>query len=228
MGNLLFSGDNIFKDSCVGVIDAHHGSDIPAFLESLRRIQGDDAEFLLPSHGPVFRRDPAILQKAIDRLTQYQFMADFGTCATSWPLLDEWEKEVCEGRMPDFSSLNRLDFLWDFRPLAIKPCGSQLGEIACTAQLQARQVPHHPQAEWLRLTHQMGRSSQASPALTRPDEAWEELRKLARETIGNRTVRDGVLQNSSATMDAATDDLSEFGQTGSTSLWPVSFDTLAD
>src|SRR5207248_3087015 len=26
MGNLLFSGDNIYKDSCVGVIDAHHGS----------------------------------------------------------------------------------------------------------------------------------------------------------------------------------------------------------
>jgi hydroxyacylglutathione hydrolase len=103
MGNLLFSGDNIYKDSCVGVIDAHHGSDIPHFLDSLRRIQRDDAEFLLPSHGPVFRRDPRILQKAIDRLTQYQYMADFGTCATSWPLLDEWEKDVCEGRMPDFS-----------------------------------------------------------------------------------------------------------------------------
>ncbi len=104
MGNLLFSGDNIFKDSCVGVIDAHHGSDIPAFIESLRRIQRDDAAFLLPSHGPVFRRDPAILQKAIDRLTQYQHMADFGTCATDWPLLEEWERDVSEGRMPDFSS----------------------------------------------------------------------------------------------------------------------------
>ena len=102
MGNLLFSGDNIYKDSCVGVIDAHHGSKIPDFLESLKRIQRDDAEFLLPSHGPVFRRDPRIVQQAIDRLTQYQFMADFGTCATHWPLLDEWEKDVCEGRMPDF------------------------------------------------------------------------------------------------------------------------------
>ena len=39
MGNLLFSGDNIYKDSCVGVIDAHHGSNIPDFLESLKRIQ---------------------------------------------------------------------------------------------------------------------------------------------------------------------------------------------
>jgi glyoxylase-like metal-dependent hydrolase (beta-lactamase superfamily II) len=103
MGPLLFSGDNIYKDSCVGVIDAHHGSSIPDFLESLRRVQADDAEFLLPSHGPVFRRDRRIVQKAIDRLTQYQYMADFGTCAIAWPLLDEWEKDVCEGRMPDFS-----------------------------------------------------------------------------------------------------------------------------
>jgi glyoxylase-like metal-dependent hydrolase (beta-lactamase superfamily II) len=103
LGNLLFSGDNIYKDSCVGVIDAHHGSNIPEFLESLKRIQHDDAEFLLPSHGPVFRRDPRILKKAIDRLTRYQYMADFGTCAESWPLLEEWEKDVCAGRMPDFS-----------------------------------------------------------------------------------------------------------------------------
>jgi glyoxylase-like metal-dependent hydrolase (beta-lactamase superfamily II) len=102
LGNLLFSGDNIYKDSCVGVIDAHHGSNIPDFLKSLKRIKADDSEYLLPSHGPVFRRDPRILQKAIDRLTQYQYLADFGTCAIGWPLLDEWEKDVCEGRMPVF------------------------------------------------------------------------------------------------------------------------------
>lgn len=104
MGNLLFSGDNIYKDSCVGVIDAHHGSNLPEFIESLKRIQKDDAEFLLPSHGPVFRRDNRILQKAIDRLTQYQYMADFGTCAIGWPLLDEWEAEVTAGKLPDFST----------------------------------------------------------------------------------------------------------------------------
>jgi len=104
MGKLLFSGDNIYKDSCVGVIDAHHGSNLPHFIDSLKRISRDDAEFLLPSHGPVFRRDNRIIQKAIDRLTQYQYMADFGTCAVSWPLLDEWEKDVLEGKMPDFSS----------------------------------------------------------------------------------------------------------------------------
>src|SRR5712691_5310739 len=57
MGDLLFSGDNIYKDSGVGVIDAHHGSNIPDFLKSLTRITQDDARFLLPSHGPVFRRD---------------------------------------------------------------------------------------------------------------------------------------------------------------------------
>jgi glyoxylase-like metal-dependent hydrolase (beta-lactamase superfamily II) len=100
MGNLLFSGDNIYKDSCVGVIDAHHGSNIPDFLKSLERIVKDDAEYLLPSHGPVFKRDNRILRKAIDRLTQYQYMADFGTCAVGWPLLDEWEADVIAGKMP--------------------------------------------------------------------------------------------------------------------------------
>jgi glyoxylase-like metal-dependent hydrolase (beta-lactamase superfamily II) len=103
MGNLLFSGDNIYKDSCVGVIDAHHGSNIPDFISSLKRILADDSQFLLPSHGPVFKRDQKIITKAINRLTEYQYMADFGTCAIGWPLLDEWEKEVTAGKMPDFS-----------------------------------------------------------------------------------------------------------------------------
>jgi glyoxylase-like metal-dependent hydrolase (beta-lactamase superfamily II) len=102
MGNLLFSGDNIYKDSCVGVIDAHHGSNLPHFVKSLERIREDDSEFLLPSHGPVFRRDNRILQRAIDRLKQYQHMADFGTCAESWPLEAEWEADVVAGRMPRF------------------------------------------------------------------------------------------------------------------------------
>ncbi|NBY03464.1 MAG: MBL fold metallo-hydrolase, partial [Planctomycetes bacterium] len=103
MGNLLFSGDNVYKDGCVGVIDAHHGSNIPDFIASLKRILADDSQFLLPSHGPVFKRDSKIITKAINRLTEYQYMADFGTCAISWPLLDEWEKEVTAGKMPDFS-----------------------------------------------------------------------------------------------------------------------------
>jgi glyoxylase-like metal-dependent hydrolase (beta-lactamase superfamily II) len=101
LGNLLFSGDNIYKDACVGVIDAHHGSSIPEFIRSLTRIRDDDAEFLLPSHGPVFRKDPKILQNAIDRLTKYQHMADFGTCAVSWPLQKQWEDDIIAGKMPE-------------------------------------------------------------------------------------------------------------------------------
>lgn len=99
-GNLLFSGDNIFRDGCVGSIDAHHGSDIPDFIDSLRRIQSSDVEWLLPSHGPAFRNDHGLLQSAIDRLEQYQHMADFGTCAVDWPLLDQWEDELARGMHP--------------------------------------------------------------------------------------------------------------------------------
>ena len=57
LGNLLFSGDNLFRDGCVGAIDAHHGSSIPDFIKSLQRIRASDVEWLLPSHGPVFRKD---------------------------------------------------------------------------------------------------------------------------------------------------------------------------
>src|SRR5438105_12007926 len=32
LGKYLFSGDNIYKDSCVGAIDAHHGSNLPDFI----------------------------------------------------------------------------------------------------------------------------------------------------------------------------------------------------
>lgn len=102
LNNLLFVGDNIYKDGCVGVIDAHHGSSLPDYVTSLERIRNDDAEFWLPSHGPAFRRDDKLIKKTIDRLKQYQHMADFGTCAVDWPLLDEWEKEVMSGKMPKF------------------------------------------------------------------------------------------------------------------------------
>ena len=100
LGNLLFSGDNIFRDGCVGSIDAHHGSDLPAFIDSLKRIQKSSVEWLLPSHGPAFRNEPKLLQSAIDRLDKYQHMADFGTCAVDWPLLDEWEAELAKGQNP--------------------------------------------------------------------------------------------------------------------------------
>lgn len=102
-GDLLFSGDNIYRDSCVGVIDAHHGSNIPDFIRSLERIRDSDVKWLLPSHGPIFTKDNSILQQAIDRLSQYQYMADFGTCAVDWPLMHEWEREIAQGTMPSTS-----------------------------------------------------------------------------------------------------------------------------
>ncbi len=99
MGSLLFSGDNIYRDGCVGAIDAHHGSDLPAFIASLERIRASDVEWLLPSHGPLFRKDDELLASTIERLQGYQHMADFGTCAVDWPLIDEWERELVEGRI---------------------------------------------------------------------------------------------------------------------------------
>ena len=102
LGKLLFSGDNIYRDGCVGAIDAHHGSDIPAFITSLKRIRAAEVEWLLPSHGPIFRKDNALLDRAIARLNGYLHMADFGTCAVDWPLLHEWEADVTAGRMPKF------------------------------------------------------------------------------------------------------------------------------
>lgn len=101
MGNLLFSGDNIYRDGCVGAIDAHHGSDLPAFIESLTRIRNSDVEWLLPSHGPIFRKDNAMIDTTIERVKTYLHMADFGTCATDWPLMDEWEQEIAEGKRPE-------------------------------------------------------------------------------------------------------------------------------
>jgi glyoxylase-like metal-dependent hydrolase (beta-lactamase superfamily II) len=101
LGNLLFSGDNIFRDGCVGAIDAHHGSDIPEFIGSLRRIRDSDVQWLLPSHGPYFRKDPELIDRTIARLEQYQHMADFGTCAIDWPLMDQWERELAQGTRPN-------------------------------------------------------------------------------------------------------------------------------
>jgi len=100
LGDLLFSGDNIYRDGCVGAIDAHHGSHIPDFIKSLERIRDSDVKWLLPSHGPIFPKDNALLQTAIDRLNTYLHMADFGTCAIDWPLMDEWESEIAEGKLP--------------------------------------------------------------------------------------------------------------------------------
>jgi len=100
LGNLLLSGDNIYRDGSVGAIDAHHGSDIPSFIRSLERIAASDVEWLLPSHGPIFRKDDRLLDRTLDRLRGYLKLADFGTCAPDWPLIEEWDRELAEGRLP--------------------------------------------------------------------------------------------------------------------------------
>ncbi len=100
-GDILLSGDNIYRDGCIGAIDAHHGSDIKAFVKSLERIRDSDVKWLAPSHGPIFRKDDAMLQQTIDRVRGYLKMADFGTLAESWPLMDEWDDEVADGTLPE-------------------------------------------------------------------------------------------------------------------------------
>lgn len=101
LGDYLFSGDNIYRDGCIGAIDAHHGSDLLMFKSSLQRIKDSDVKWLLPSHGPVFRKDDQLIQQAIDRIDNYLHMADFGTCAIDWPLMDEFEEELAAGKMPE-------------------------------------------------------------------------------------------------------------------------------
>jgi glyoxylase-like metal-dependent hydrolase (beta-lactamase superfamily II) len=100
MGELLFSGDNIYRDGSVGAIDAHHGSDLVAFIKSLERIRNCDVKWLLPSHGPIFRKDNALIDAAIRRLEGYLYLADFGTCAVAWPMMDDFENEIVAGKMP--------------------------------------------------------------------------------------------------------------------------------
>jgi hydroxyacylglutathione hydrolase len=111
LGDLLLSGDNIYRDGCVGNIDAHHGSDIPDFVESLRRIRDSGVKWLLPSHGPIFRKDNRLLDATIRRLETYQHMADFGTCAVDWPLLEEWDQELARGFDPEKAESPRPVYL---------------------------------------------------------------------------------------------------------------------
>ena len=100
LGDLLFSGDNIYRDGCIGAIDAHHGSDLLAFIGSLKRIRESDVKWLLPSHGPIFKKNDGLLDAAIMRVEGYLHMADFGTCAIDWPMMDEFEEEIAAGKMP--------------------------------------------------------------------------------------------------------------------------------
>jgi hypothetical protein len=36
----------------------------------------------------------------MDRVEKYQHMADFGTCAVDWPLMDQFEDEIAAEIMP--------------------------------------------------------------------------------------------------------------------------------
>jgi glyoxylase-like metal-dependent hydrolase (beta-lactamase superfamily II) len=101
MGDVLLSGDNVYRDGCIGAIDAHHGSDIKAFIRSLKRIRDSDVRWLAPSHGPIFPKDNAMLDKVITRVEGYLHMADFGTLAEGWPLMDQWDEEVAQGILPE-------------------------------------------------------------------------------------------------------------------------------
>ena len=49
----------------------------------------------------MFRKDNAMIDKTIARLQSYLHMADFGTCAIDWPLMDQWEEEIAQGKMPE-------------------------------------------------------------------------------------------------------------------------------
>jgi glyoxylase-like metal-dependent hydrolase (beta-lactamase superfamily II) len=104
LGDYLFSGDNIYKDGCIGAIDAHHGSDLTAFIQSLRRIKASPVRWLLPSHGPIFQKDNSLIDAAIRRIEGYLHMADFGTCATDWPMMNQYEKDLAAGKMPAASA----------------------------------------------------------------------------------------------------------------------------
>ena len=74
-------------------------------------------KWLLPSHGPIFRKDAKQIQKTINRLSEYQHMADFGTCAVDWPLLDEWDKELIRGFDP---LIDAIDYGRELIPLTRK------------------------------------------------------------------------------------------------------------
>ena len=49
----------------------------------------------------MFRKDDRLIDTTIARLETYLHMADFGTCAIDWPLMDQWERELVDAKMPE-------------------------------------------------------------------------------------------------------------------------------
>lgn len=90
LGNILITGDTIYKDSGVGFIDCHHGSNLDDYIKSLRKIRDSSAEYILPTHGPWFKNDPKILNEAIKRLSGYKTLSDFGVLCTKWRLEERY------------------------------------------------------------------------------------------------------------------------------------------
>ena len=49
----------------------------------------------------MFRKDNALIETAIKRIEGYLHLSDFGTCAIDWPMMDQYEKDVSAGKMPE-------------------------------------------------------------------------------------------------------------------------------
>ena len=64
-----------------------------ALPAAARAAAPDDCIVRVPSAYP--------MAETIARLEGYLHMADWGTCATDWPLLDEWEQELAQGTKPN-------------------------------------------------------------------------------------------------------------------------------
>ena len=53
-----------------------------------------------PHCGAHYVVEEHVVARFDDRLDGYLHMADFGTCAVDWPLMDEFDRELSEGKMP--------------------------------------------------------------------------------------------------------------------------------
>ena len=101
-GGLLTAAEvaRVMRVSTMTVYRLIKSGELPAIRVGKNfRIRESDVEFLLPSHGPIFRKDNHLIDATIARLESYTHMADFGTCAVDWPLMDAWEEELARGQL---------------------------------------------------------------------------------------------------------------------------------
>ena len=45
------------------------------------------------------KQNNRLIEATISRLESYTHLADFGTCAVDWPLMDQWEEELARGAL---------------------------------------------------------------------------------------------------------------------------------